>query len=242
MRICILALLVPVIGLSATETVALESSRDIKVVINREANQVTANVSFIGVRSLGKETNELVNSESSTLYAVQALSKLLELPSNKEIEIKGLNLIDYKSDSNGRIKATVRMSSCKVVNSVERKVYISNNLENKGNQPKSFSNKEATLLSALSDWKQITDTVAFSYINKLEKIWHSKKQGEIDLTDQVFDNADQAEAAFKGIESEIMSDRFLLTNEREQLLEIINGKKSEIISLSKDKINDLKVK
>jgi len=241
-RICILALLVPVIGLSAMETVALESSRDIKVVINREANQVTANVSFVGVKSLGKETNELVNSESSTLYAVQALSKLLELPSDKEIEIKGLNLIDYKSDSNGRIKATVRMSAYKVVNSVERKVDIPNNLENKGKQPRSFSNKEATLLSALSDWKQITDIVAFSYINKLEKIGDSKKQGEIDLTDQVFDNADQAEASFKGIESEIMSDRFLLTNEREQLLEIINGKKSEIITLSKDKINDLKLK
>jgi hypothetical protein len=237
----ILALLLPVVGLSATETVVLESSRDIKIIINKEQNQITAKVSFLGVRSLGKETNDLVNSESSTLYAVQGLSKVLSIPSTKEIEIQGLNLVDFSSDSNGRIKATVKISSYKVVDSVERKVAVSKNPENKSNQAKCILNKEATLLSASSDWKQIIDTVFFAYTNKLEKIGDSKKPEEIDLSAQIFDNADQAEAAFKGIESEIMNDRLLLTNEREQLLEMIKNKKSEIISLSKNKINDLKV-
>jgi hypothetical protein len=241
MKFCILAFLIPVIGFSATETVALESSRDIKVVITTEKNQITAKVSFFGVRSLGKETNDLVNSESSTLYAVQGLSKALSIPSTKEIEIQGLNLVDFSSDSNGRIKATLKISSYKVVDSVERKVAVSKNPENQGNQAKCILTKEATLLSALSDWKQITDTVFGAYTNKLEKIGDSKKTEEIDLSGQIFDNADQAEAAFKGIESEIMNDRFLLTNEREQLLEMIKNKKSEIISLSKNKINDLKV-
>jgi hypothetical protein len=213
MKNCILALLLPVVGLSATETVVLESSRDIKVVINKEQNQIIAKVSFLGVRSLGKETNDLVNSESSTLYAVQGLSKVVSIPSTKEIEIQGLNLVDFSSDSNGRIKATVKISTYKVVDSVQRKVTVSKNPENKGNQAKCILNKEATLLNALSDWKQITDTVFFAYTNKLKKIGDSKKPEEIDLYDQIFDNADQAEAAFKGIESEIMNDRFLLTNE-----------------------------
>ena len=241
MKNCILALLLPVIGLSATETVALESSRDIKVVINKEQNQITAKVSFLGVRSLGKETNDLVNSEISTLYAVQGLSKALSIPSNKVIEIQGLNLVDFLSDSNGRIKATVKMSSYEVVDSVERKVTVSKNSENKGNQAKCMLNKEATLLGAFSDWKQITDTVFFAYTNKLGKIGDSKKPEEIDPSDQIFENADQATTAFKGIESEIMNDPFLLTNERDQLLEIIKTKKSEIISLSKNKLNDLKL-
>jgi hypothetical protein len=241
MKNCILALLLPVIGLSATETVALESSRDIKVVINKEQNQITAKVSFLGVRSLGKETNDLVNSEISTLYAVQGLSKALSIPSNKVIEIQGLNLVDFLSDSNGRIKATVKMSSYEVVDSVERKVTVSKNSENKGNQAKCVLNKEATLLGAFSDWKQITDTVFFAYTNKLRKIGDSKKPEKIDPSDQIFENAEQATAAFKGIESEIMNDRFLLTNERDQLLEIIKTKKSEIISLSKNKLNDLKL-
>jgi hypothetical protein len=240
MKFCILAFLIPVIGFSATETVALESSRDIKVVITTEKNQITAKVSFLGVRSLGKETNDLVNSESSTLYAVQGLSKALSITSNKEIEIHGLNLIDFSSDSNGRIKATVNISSYKVIDAVERKVEVSKNPENNGNPAKRFLIKDATLLNALSDWKQIIDTVSISYAEKLKKIHHLQEPIKLNFSDQIFGNAEQAEVAFKGIESEIMNDRFLLTNEREQLLEMIKRKQNEIIALSKKMLSDLK--
>jgi|GEM_PF-6940765 len=240
MKICILAFLVPLIGFSATETVELESSRHIKVVISRDSNKITAKVSFLGVRSLGKETNDLVNSESSKLYAVEGLSKILAIPPNKKIEIQGINLIDYKSDSKGQVKATVWMSSYQVVDPLATNESVSKHPESKDNQIERFSNKESTLFGVFSDWKQIIETASIFYKNKLEKIWHSKTNEEIDLTDQIFDNADQADAAFKIIESEIINDRFLLTNERDQLLEIIKNKKSEIISLSKEKINNSK--